>query len=227
MTYIIGEIGQNHNGDIAIAKKIIDIISIPIKDKLFGIDLPIMDAVKLTKRDLNYELSDSKMAIPYINKNSFAKTYGEHRQFLELNDEEHYEIYKYAKSKELDFIETLCAPSCLSILKLFIPDKLKVASRDLTNIPLLEALAETKLPMIISTGMASDKELDYAIEVISKKNNDISILHCVSQYPTEPKNVNLNSIPYLIEKYPKYTIGYSDHTIGILAPIAAVVWVPK
>ena len=222
MTYIIGEIGQNHNGDIAIAKKIIDIISIPIKDKLFGIDLPIMDAVKLTKRDLNYELSDSKMALPYINKNSFAKTYGEHRQFLELNDEEHYEIYKYAKSKELDFIETLCAPSCLSILKLFIPDKLKVASRDLTNIPLLEALAETKLPMIISTGMASDKELDYAIEVISKKNNDISILHCVSQYPTEPKNVNLNSIPYLIEKYPKYTIGYSDHTIGILAPIAAV-----
>lgn len=222
MTYIIGEIGQNHNGDVAIAKKIIDIVSMPVRDKLFGIDLPIMDAVKLTKRDLKYELSDSQMARPYNNKNSFAETYGEHREFLELNDEEHYEVYKYTKSKGLDFVETLCAPSCLSMLKLFTPDKLKVASRDLTNIPLLEALAETKLPMIISTGMASDKELDEAIEVISKKNNDISILHCVSQYPTEPQNVNLNSIPYLIEKYPNYTIGYSDHTIGIAVPIAAV-----
>lgn len=222
MTYIIGEIGQNHNGDVAIAKKIIDIVSMPVRDKLFGIDLPIMDAVKLTKRDLKYELSDSQMARPYNNKNSFAETYGEHREFLELNDEEHYEVYKYTKSKGLDFVETLCAPSCLSMLKLFTPDKLKVASRDLTNIPLLETLAETKLPMIISTGMASDKELDEAIEVISKKNNDISILHCVSQYPTEPQNVNLNSIPYLIEKYPNYTIGYSDHTIGIAVPIAAV-----
>ncbi len=221
MTYIIGEIGQNHNGNVIIAKKIIDVVCLPIKDKLFGIDLPIMDAVKLTKRDLKYELSDSKMARPYNNKNSFAKTYGEHREFLELDDEEHYEIYKYAKTKDLDFVETLCAPSCLSILKLFIPDKLKVASRDLTNIPLLEALAETKLPIIVSTGMASEKELDEAIDVISKKNNDISILHCVSQYPTEPKNVNLNSIPFLIEKYPNYTIGYSDHTIGIVAPIAA------
>ena len=222
MTYIIGEIGQNHNGDIAIAKKIIDIVSMPVKDKLFDIDLPIMDAVKLTKRDLKYELSDSQMARKYNNKNSFAETYGKHREFLELSDEEHYEVYKYAKSKGLDFVETLCAPTCLSILKLFTPDKLKVASRDLTNIPLLEALAETKLPMIISTGMASDKELDEAIEVISKKNNEISILHCVSQYPTEPQNVNLNTIPYLIEKYPNYTIGYSDHTIGIAVPIAAV-----
>ncbi len=222
MTYIIGEIGQNHNGDVVIAKKIIDIVSMPVRDKLFDIDLPIMDAVKLTKRDLKYELSDSQMARPYNNKNSFAETYGEHREFLELNDEEHYEVYKYAKSKGLDFVETLCAPSCLSMLKLFTPDKLKVASRDLTNIPLLEALAETKLPMIISTGMAGDKELDEAIEVISKKNNDISILHCVSQYPTEPQNVNLNTIPYLIEKYPEYTIGYSDHTIGIAVPIAAV-----
>ncbi|MEE3037831.1 MAG: N-acetylneuraminate synthase family protein [Bacteroidota bacterium] len=181
-----------------------------------------MDAVKLTKRDLSYELSDSQMRRPYINKNSFAKTYGEHRAFLELNDEEHFEIYSYAKSENLDFVETLCAPSCLSMLKLFQPDKLKVASRDLTNLPLLQALAETNIPIIVSTGMASDKELDEAIEVISKYHNDISILHCVSQYPTEPKNVNLNTITYLIEKYSDYTIGYSDHTIGIAVPTAAV-----
>ena len=222
MTYIIGEIGQNHNGNVEIAKKIIDVVAKPVIDKLFDIQLPKMDAVKLTKRDLSYELSDSQMRRPYINKNSFGKTYGEHRAFLELNDEEHFEIYSYAKSENLDFVETLCAPSCLSILKLFQPDKLKVASRDLTNLPLLQALAETNIPIIVSTGMASDKELDEAIEVISKYHNDISILHCVSQYPTEPKNVNLNTITYLIEKYSDYTIGYSDHTIGIAVPTAAV-----
>ena len=222
MTYIIGEIGQNHNGNVEIAKKIIDVVAKPVIDKLFDIQLPKMDAVKLTKRDLSYELSDSQMRRPYINKNSFAKTYGEHRAFLELNDEEHFEIYSYAKSENLDFVETLCAPSCLSMLKLFQPDKLKVASRDLTNLPLLQALAETNIPIIVSTGMASDKELDEAIQVISKYHNDISILHCVSQYPTEPKNVNLNTITYLIEKYSDYTIGYSDHTIGIAVPTAAV-----
>lgn len=222
MTYIIGEIGQNHNGSVKIAKQIIDSATSPIIEQLFNINLPIIDAVKLTKRDLNYELSDSQMTTPYVNKNSFGNTYGEHRAFLELSDEEHHELYDYAKSKGVDFIETLCAPSCLSILRLFQPDKLKVASRDLTNIPLLEAMAETKVPMIISTGMAGDKELDKAVETITKYHQELSILHCVSQYPTEPENVNLNTIAFLQEKYSNFTIGYSDHTIGIAMPIAAV-----
>ena len=126
------------------------------------------------------------------------------------------------KGGNLEFVETLCAIGCLSILKLFKPDKLKVASRDLTNLPLLSALAETKIPIILSTGMAGDKELQDALKVITPYHSDITILHCVSQYPTEPKNVNLNTIPYLIEKYNKYKIGYSDHTIGISTPVAAV-----
>tara|TARA_B100000900_G_scaffold415614_1_gene446252 strand:- start:207 stop:1241 length:1035 start_codon:yes stop_codon:yes gene_type:complete len=222
MTYIIGEIGQNHNGSVKIAKQIIDSATSPIVEQLFNINLPIIDAVKLTKRDLNYELSDSQMAAPYINKNAFGNTYGEHRAFLELSDEEHHELYNYAKNKGIDFVETLCAPSCLSILRLFQPDKLKVASRDLTNIPLLEAMAETKVPLIISTGMAGDKELDKAIETITKYHHELSILHCVSQYPTEPENVNLNTIAFFQEKYSEFTIGYSDHTIGIAIPIAAV-----
>lgn len=221
-TYVIGEIGQNHNGSVELAKLLVDVVSRPIYDKLFDNDLPIMNAVKLTKRDLNQELSSSQMKKIYDNKNSFGKTYGEHRKFLELSDDQHFEIYKYAKEKGLDFIETLCAVGCLSILKLFTPDKLKVASRDLTNLPLLEALAETKIPIIISTGMGGKIEIDNAIKVISKYHNDISILHCVSQYPTNYKNVNLKTITYLINNYSDYTIGYSDHTIGIATPLAAV-----
>lgn len=221
-TYIIGEIGQNHNGSVDIAKLLTELVARPIKEDDFGIDLQPINAVKLTKRDLSEELSSSQMNRPYDNPNSFGKTYGAHRQFLELSDEAHFEVYKYAKSLGLDFVETLCAKGCLSMLRLFTPDRLKVASRDLTNLPLLEALAETHIPIILSTGMAGKKELDDALAVITKYHNDIAILHCVSQYPTEPDNLNLLTIRYLQKHYGQYTIGFSDHTIGIAAPIVAV-----
>ena len=222
MTYVIGEIGQNHNGSVALAKLIIDLVSREIKDEVFDNVLKGMDAVKLTKRDLNQELSASQMNRIYDNPNSFGNTYGKHRAALELSDEQHFEVYKHAKEKGLDFVETLCAVGCLNMLKLFTPDKLKVASRDLTNLPLIAALAETNIPIIISTGMAGKKELDDAIQIITKYHSNVSILHCVSQYPTKPKNVNLNTISYLLNNYKDYVIGYSDHTIGISTPIAAV-----
>jgi len=221
-TYIIGEIGQNHNGEVEIAKKLIDVITEPVIDHLFGQKLMPMNAVKMTRRDLNEELSASEMHRPYDNPHSFGKTYGEHRACLELNDEEHFEVYRYAKSKGLEFVETLCAKGCLSMLRLFTPDRLKVASRDLTNLPLLEAMAETRIPIILSTGMTGKKELDDSLEIINKYHSNINILHCLSQYPSEYQNINLLSITYLKEQYPQYTIGYSDHSIGILMPAVAV-----
>lgn len=221
-TYIIGEIGQNHNGSVDIAKLIVDLVSRPVREEVFNLDLRPMDAVKLTKRDLKEELTDSQMNRLYDSPHSFGKTYGEHRAFLELTDEEHFEVYQHAKSKGLDFVETLCSRGCLSLLKLFTPDRLKVASRDLTNLPLLEAMAETQIPLILSTGMAGCKELDDALEVITRYHENIAILHCVSQYPTQPDNLNLLTIKYLQEHYGQYTIGFSDHTIGIAAPVVAV-----
>jgi len=221
-TYIIGEIGQNHNGSLDIAKLIIDAAARPIREELFGMDLPRMDAVKLTKRDLSQELSASQMSREYNSPHSFGKTYGEHRAKLELNDEQHFELYQYAKAQGLDFVETLCAVGCLSMTKYFMPDRLKVASRDLTNLPLLSALAETKIPIILSTGMGGFKEIDDALSTITRHHDNISILHCVSEYPTRPENTNLLSIKALKHKYPNYTVGYSDHTIGISAPVSAV-----
>lgn len=221
-TYIIGEIGQNHNGEVDIAKKLIDVVTEPVIDYLFGQKLMPMNAIKMTRRDLNEELSASEMLRPYDNPNSFGKTYGEHRAYLELNDEQHFEVYQYAKSKGLEVVETLCAKGCLSMLRLFTPDRLKVASRDLTNLPLLEAMAETKIPMIFSTGMTGQKELDDALKVATRYHENISILHCLSQYPSEYQNINLLTISFLKEHYPQYTIGYSDHSIGILMPAVAV-----
>ncbi len=221
-TYIIGEIGQNHNGSMEIARKLIDVAAEPVEDKLFHTIMRPMDAIKLTKRDLNEELTESAMRKPYDNPNSFGKTYGEHRAFLELSDEQHFELYKYAKSKGLDVVETLCAIGCFSMLKFFKPDKLKVASRDLTNTPLLEAMAETKIPIILSTGMGGQPELDAALEIITRHHSQITILHCLSQYPSEYQNINMNSMLYLQENYPEFTIGYSDHSIGIVIPAVAV-----
>lgn len=222
MTYIIGEIGQNHNGSVSIAKLIIDLVNKPVKEDLFNLDLTGMNAVKLTKRDLKEELTKSKMNEPYDSPNSFGKTYGAHRAFLELSDEEHYDVYQYATAYGLEFVETICSIGAMSVLKLFTPNYLKVASRDLTNLPLLNELSSTKIPIIISTGMAGRAELDTALETMTRHHEQISILHCVSEYPTHPDHVNLNSIAYLKEHYGKFTIGYSDHTIGISAAIAAV-----
>ena len=221
-TYIIGEIGQNHNGSVDIAKLIVDVVARPIRDELFNRELKPIDAIKLTKRDLSQELTETAMNKPYNSIHSFGKTYGEHRAFLELSNEEHFEVYKHAKSKGLEFVETLTAIGNLSLLKLFTPDRLKVASRDLTNIPLLEVMAETKIPMILSTGMGGVEEIDNALTTITKYHNSISILHCLSEYPAQYKNINLNTIKFLQDNYSDYVIGYSDHSIGISVPVAAV-----
>lgn len=222
MAYLIGEIGQNHNGSVDIAKLIIDEASKDVLDPLFKTKLKGFDAVKLTKRDLKEELSASQMNKPYSSPHSFGETYGKHREALELSFEEHFELFQYSKTKNLDFVETLCSIGCIDMLKLFTPDKLKVASRDLTNLPLLSAMAETKIPIILSTGMGGQLEIDQALNVITKYHSNISILHCLSEYPSQYKNINLNTILYLKKKYPQFTIGYSDHSIGISTPVAAV-----
>ena len=221
-TYIIGEIGQNHNGSVEIGKKIIDEASKPIIDHFHNYELKGVDAIKLTKRDLNQELSADAWEMPYNSKHSFGRTYGEHRTMLELSEEEHLELFNYAKGKGLDVVETLCARGTIKMLQLFQPDYIKVASRDLTNHPLLEALAETGIPIILSTGMSGKRELDEAIRLISKEHDQITILHCLSQYPSDYDKINLLTIKFLKENYPNYKIGYSDHSIGIVVPVAAV-----
>ena len=221
-TYFICEIGQNHNGSMDIARQLIDTAAMPIEDSLFDRRLPGADAVKFTKRDLTQELSASMMNQPYPSEHSFGATYGEHRAFLELSDAQHYELYRHAKTKGLDFVETLCSPKCLGLLRYFSPDRLKVASRDLTNLPLIEAMAETRIPMILSTGMTGRSALDEALGIITKHHAEVTILHCLSEYPARYENINLRTIVFLQEQYPDFTIGYSDHSIGIMAPVAAV-----
>lgn len=222
-TYIIAEIGQNHNGSVEIGKNLIDLAGMPVFDKLTNTELPKVDAIKLTKRDLSEELSLSEYERPYNTPHAFADTYGKHREALELSYEEHVELINYAKSKGLEVVETLCSPKTVKLVSMAPIDRLKVASRDLTNIPLLEAMAETKIPVILSTGMSGPEEIRNAVEIFAKYHSDISILHCISQYPAKYENLNLNAISTLKKEYgDKYTIGYSDHSMGIMIPVAAV-----
>lgn len=220
--YIIAEIGQNHNGDVEIAKKLIDMAAMPIFDFFTAMRLPGVDAVKLTKRDLDEEMTDEAANQPYDSPHSFGKTYGEHRRALELSFDEHKELELYARSKGLGFVETLCSPGCLRMLDTVQVDAVKVASRDITNIPLLEALGELSHKVILSSGMSDIDEIRRAVEIVRRKPKPLAVLHCVSQYPAEYQNLNLRAIPRLREELPDVEIGYSDHSIGIMAAPVAV-----
>lgn len=221
-TYIIAEVGQNHNGDIKLAKQLIDMAAMPVMDHFTGKILPGIDAIKFTKRDLDEELTEEAARKPYDSPNSFGKTYIEHRKALELTNEQHKELQEYAHSRGLDFIETLCSPKCLELLDTMQIDRIKIASRDVTNSRLLEKLAELDKHIIISTGMCTIEELENAVNILSRTKKKIDILHCISQYPARYENINLMSIPYLQSKFPEQVIGYSDHSIGIVIPSAAV-----
>ncbi len=219
-TYIIAEAGQNHNGSLKMAKQLIDMTAMPIIDKAYNRHLKGVDAIKFTKRDMSEELTKEEYNRIYDSPNSFGRTYGEHREKLELSYDEHIELYKYTKNKELDFIETLTSVKTLKLLEQIDVKYIKVASRDLTNIPLLEEIGKAKKSVILSTGMGGLPEIDRAVEVINRYHENIVILHCISQYPADYNNLNLNTIPFLKERY-KYTIGYSDHSIGIVTPAVA------
>ncbi len=207
--YIIAEIGQNHNGSIDLAKKIIDMA------KRCG-----ADAVKFQKRDIDSELTKEAFNKPYDSPNSFGVTYGEHRKFLELSKHEHLELKEYCDIIGITYFCTPCDVPSLEILEEINCPFYKVASRDLTNIPLLKRLGQLKKIVIISTGMASIEDIDNAIDALDLPKEMLIIMQCVSQYPCDVKNVNLKVIETLKNKY-KTNVGLSDHTSGIIVPAVA------
>ena len=233
-TYIIAEIGQNHNGDFKIAKQLIDMATQPIFYK--GERLKGCDAVKFTIRDLEHEMTAQLANKRYNSKHRYATKYGNHRAKLELSDDALYTLRAYAKSLELDFILTLCQETLVKKWHMHC-DKIKVASRDIDNIPLLKALSKTNREIILSTGMTEDySDVNIACSVLTGRQ--VSILHCVSSYPTNYKDIGFEKmIHYRTDLYFQIgthgwldsktrkikSIGFSDHTTGILAgPIAVI-----
>ena len=210
-TYIIAEIGQNHNGDIKIAKKLIDMaVSCGA------------NAVKFQKRDIPSELTKEAFDKPYDNPNSFGKTYGEHRLFLELSEQQHWELKEYANSVGIIYFCTPCDVPSVELLERIGCPFYKVASRDLTNIPLLEKLGTVGKPVIISTGMADLEDIDDAFTALQRGPESLILMQCTSEYPCHLENVNLKAMETLKNRY-QTIVGLSDHTSGVIVSAAASV----
>ncbi|MCW7999959.1 N-acetylneuraminate synthase, partial [Clostridium sp. cpc1] len=210
-TFIIAEAGVNHNGNIDIAKKLVDA----------AVEAGV-DAIKFQSFKAGNLVTKSAKKAEYQKETTGNGNQFEMLKKLELSYKEHIILKKYCEEKGIMFISTPFDFESADLLeKLNIP-LYKISSGDLTNIPLLKYIAKFNKPMIVSTGMANLGEVEIAVNAIKEGGNDkITLLHCTSNYPTACEDVNLNAILTLKNAF-KLPVGYSDHTIGIEIPIGAV-----
>jgi len=207
-SYIIAEIGINHNGDINIAKELIKVA------KEAG-----CDAVKFQKRNPD-------VCVPEKQKNVMRETpwgyitYLDYKYKVEFEKEEYDTINDYCKSLNIHWFASPWDVDSVQFLSQYDIPALKVPSASLNDIELLKSMKETNIPIILSTGMSTQEEVDAAIDLLD--GNEIAVLHCVSTYPTPPEELNLNVIKTFQNKYPNMIIGYSGHETGLSTTYAAV-----
>jgi N-acetylneuraminate synthase/N,N'-diacetyllegionaminate synthase len=209
--FVIAEAGVNHNGSLKIAKKLIKIAS---KANADAVKFQTFSADNLVTK--NAPKADYQKITTNINETQY-----EMLKKLELTKKDHKKLIEYANKLNIIFLSTPYDIESVNLLQELKVLALKVSSGNLTNIPLIKHMAKTKLPMIVSTGMATLNEIKEAIQVIKKMNNtNIILLHCTSNYPTKITDVNLRTMQTLKHTF-NLPIGYSDHTKGILVPILA------
>lgn len=203
--FITAEIGINHNGDIELAKQLIDITS------AFG-----CDAVKFQKRTIEVVYTPEELAKP--RESPFGYTNGDLKRGLEFGQEQYEEIDAYCRSKGILWFASCWEEGSVDFMEQFNPPCYKIASASLTNDDFLRYTAGKGKPIILSTGMSTLEEIDHAVEVLGK--DDLIILHCTSTYPAAIEEINVKVIPRLIERY-DIPVGYSGHEVGILPSILA------
>ena len=214
-TIIIAEAGVNHNGDIETAKRLIDVASVAgvdyVKFQTFKAERLVSPLAQKAKYQIKSDNNSDDSQLNMLKK-------------LELSDADHKELISYCKSKNIKFFSTAFDDEGISYLSSLNFDMFKIPSGELTNYPYLRAIAKTGLPVILSTGMANLDEIEKSINVLvsyGTKKSEITVLHCNTEYPTPMIDVNLKAMLTIKEKL-GVSIGYSDHTLGIEIPIAAV-----
>lgn len=211
---IIAEAGVNHNGNINIAKQLID------KAKEAGVDY-----IKFQMFKSNKLVSKSTSKADYQKQNTNStESQLEMIQKLELSNEDYSELFQYARFKGIELFSTAFDLESIDTIYEYKPEIVKIPSGEITNLPYLEKLCNINYCpwFIISTGMATLAEIEEAIGVLhSNKQHRITILHCNTEYPTPIEDVNLRAMQTLGTAF-NTSIGYSDHTLGIEVPIAAV-----
>lgn len=204
--YIIAEIGINHNGDIEIAKKLIDLA------QLSG-----CTAVKFQKRTIDVVYTPEELATP--RENPFGTTNGDLKYGLEFGLEEYQEIDRYCKKKKLPWLASCWDEASVDFIDQFDVPCYKIASASLTDDGLLRHTRATGKPIILSTGMSTLEQIDHAVEVLGKE--DLILLHTTSTYPANYNELNLSVIPALRQRY-GIPVGYSGHETGIPTSIGVI-----
>ncbi|KAK7791726.1 hypothetical protein R5R35_009374 [Gryllus longicercus] len=209
--FVIAEIGQNHQGDIQIAKQLID------ASKAAG-----ANCVKFQKSCLTEKFNVAALNRPYTGQHSWGKTYGEHKKYLEFSTEDFKELQSYARN--IGIIFSASAMDCVSVDVLHDMDVpfLKIGSGDTNNFPLLEYAATKNRPMVISTGMQDLETVRAVYTLMKKMNANFSLLHCISSYPVPVEQINLEVINLYKSEFPDIQIGYSGHELGTMVSVAAV-----
>ncbi len=208
-TFIIAEIGINHNGDLNIAKQLIDLC----------VDCKV-DAVKFQKRDINVVYSKDQLA--QERKSPWGNTQYDQKKGLEFGKEEYDEIDKYCKSKSIIWFASAWDLNSQDFLSQYNLKFNKIASAMIIDKQLLEKVADEKKYTFISTGMSDLSMIDDAVNIFKKKNCDFELMHCISAYPFDSEFANLNMIDNLKKRY-DCKVGYSGHEkSGLAISYAAV-----
>lgn len=211
--YTIAEMGTNHNRDKETARELIDVAANS------GVDAVKYQFYHTTDIVLGDIPAEEYGFDEHYEEETVAEVYDKH---LRLPREWIPELFQYASDRGLDNVATACCPDCVDFVVTNGIDALKVSSQDLTHTPLLSKMAETEVPVILSTGMASLGEIERALQALESSGADsIAILHCVSNYPTEPQELNLRNIGLLQSAF-GYTTGFSDHSLSPLTGGIAV-----
>ena len=213
-TIIIAEAGVNHNGNIETAKRLIDVAS----------DAGV-DYVKFQTFKANKIVTKQAKRADYQNKNTKnLDTQYEMLKKLELNEDSHHLLIKYCNDKGIKFLSTGFDLDSLEFLHKIGIRLAKIPSGEITNYPYLKKVAQLFSEVVLSTGMSHMDDINKALAVLLKfgvKKENITILHCNTEYPTPMSDVNLKAMLH-IQKELDVKVGYSDHTLGIEVPIAAV-----
>ena len=204
---LIAEIGINHNGDINLAKKLID-SSVDAK----------FDAVKFQKRDIN--LVYSKDLLNSKRESPWGTTQREQKEGLEFSDKEYSEINNYCKNKKIKWFASAWDINSLKFLDKYNLEYNKIASAMIVDLNFLEEVAKRKKHTFISTGMSTENDISKAVEIFKKNKCSFELMHCVSTYPMKVEDANLLTINALKEKF-KCEVGYSGHENGVAVSLAA------
>ncbi len=214
MTIIIAEAGVNHNGDLQLAKKLVDAATEAGADV---IKFQTFQASQLATEHAEQAVYQQKALDNSEGQLAMLKR-------LELQPEQHSELIDYCQEQNIEFLSTAFDMSSIELLASLKLKLWKVPSGEITNLPYLRQIGCHGQPVILSTGMANLGEIEAALEVLEKAGTprcQITMLHCTTEYPAPPEEVNLRAIHTIAQAF-GVAVGYSDHTDGIAVPIAAV-----